>query len=69
MFWVLKQAQNARRTVELRGEGHPPVPGAVFLAKPFSLTELVTLVGQQVRAPNGSERAVEGDVVLQSRAQ
>ena len=34
------------------GEGHVPVPNSAFLAKPFSLTELTSLVSQQLqRAP------------------
>ena len=29
-------------------EGHPPIPGSVFLAKPFSLSDLTALVSKQL---------------------
>ena len=35
-------------------EGHPPIPGSVFLAKPFSLSDLTALVGKQLELGAGS---------------
>ena len=33
---------------EVFAEGHAPVPNSVFLAKPFSLSDLTTLVVRQL---------------------
>ncbi|WP_246020695.1 ATP-binding response regulator [Paracoccus subflavus] len=38
-------------TEDIFGEGHAPVPNAVFLAKPFSLQELSQCVAQQLQGP------------------
>jgi two-component system, cell cycle sensor histidine kinase and response regulator CckA len=38
-------------TEDIFAEGHDPVPNAAFLAKPFTLNELVQIVGRQMQDP------------------
>ncbi|CAM3083460.1 ATP-binding protein [Paracoccus nototheniae] len=40
-------------TEDIFVDGKVPIPGAAFLAKPFTLTELTTLVGSQLARPEG----------------
>ena len=36
---------------DIFADGHPPVPGATFLAKPFSLSDLTAMVGKRLDQP------------------
>ncbi|WP_295043189.1 ATP-binding protein [uncultured Paracoccus sp.] len=38
-------------TEDIFGEGHDPIPNAIFLAKPFTLNELIQTVARQMQDP------------------
>ncbi len=39
-------------TEDIFGEGHDPIPNAAFLAKPFTLNELIHVVARQMQGPS-----------------
>lgn len=66
--WVREalQARPETRVIFMSGyaedifaEGHAPVPGAGFLAKPFSLSELTAMVSKQLEFEHDAGAAMK----------